>query len=235
MEALERLFDHWQRLGPSSAPYIHNRDKPFLVDRQIRFEDHLTPYPYLGDLRRARVWLLMLNSSVDSADAADEQQPYFKELSKRNIEQDFAGVEFPFFSLDPQLEGTGTYRYYNTKRGLGQLVRSLAVQRAIPEVVARKLVSQYVAVLELLPYRSKNFPAAAAQLPSVNLSRAAAHEALAQRLLLVPWGADHWRLPRNAIQPNLITQGARTFSFAPGGASGFGEAILDRLATIPLP
>jgi hypothetical protein len=115
---------------------------------------------------------------------------------------------------------------YNHTRGLTSLIGRLADACGIAGDEARRVVAGRVAILELLPYRSQTFPRGLDQLPSVNLARAAAREASATRLLVVPWGIQRWGLRPGET---VVHRPARTFSFAPGGVSKYGEAIIDRL------
>ncbi len=230
MSALNNLIDHWRLFENVNTEHVHRRDAAFFTGQSDKLHLFLPPIPYVGDLKSADVWILMLNSGVGACDEQDEAAEPYHSLKSRNLRQEFADVSHPFISLDPALSDTGTYLYYNQKRGLGRLISSLAAELRLTKENARALVARKVAVLELIPYRSKGFPGALAQVPSANLARAAAHEALGQKLLVSPWGAAHWRLPaQHSDADRLITRSARAFSFAPGGASGFGEAIIKRL------
>lgn len=72
-------------------------------ERDPRFHLGLLPVPYLGDITRASIFLLMLNPGFSPGD-------YFAEYSVsdcraaliRSLRQEFLPDEHPFFFLDPK-------------------------------------------------------------------------------------------------------------------------------------
>ena len=226
MGALDTLIEHWRAYAPSDASCLHRRDAPFLNTTSSSVHADVQPYPYVGDLRRADVWLLMLNSKLGVHDTQEEAAEPYKSLFQKNLRQELAGEEFPLLSLNPSLQHTGTFKYYNHDRGLASLIRELASLTGVTELEARRVCSNRLAILELLPYRSETFPVALKALPSVNLARRAAQEASATKLLIVPWGLGSWGLKNGE---NVLNKPARAFTFAPRGKAGYGQAILARL------
>ena len=226
MDALNSLIEHWRLFEQSDDSFVHRRDRPFQERGLDAVHTDIAPYPFVGNLRRADVWLLMLNSKLGPNDVREEGEEPYHTLFWRNLKQDFSDQEYPLISLDPSLEGTGTYQYYNRTRGLAALIKALSDRANITLFEARRMLSQRLAIVELLPYRSSTFPRNLRQLPSVNLARAAAREAALTKLLVVPWGIEAWGLQSG---PSVLHRPARTFSFAPGGASGYCEGILNHL------
>jgi hypothetical protein len=242
MDAINRLVDHWRQYAFGSRPGVHPADQQ-AVNGVIGLHLGAEPYPFVGDVLGADIWFLMLNSNVGDADAADEAQPRMAGLLRRNLSQDWEGVEYPFLSLDPALRHTGTYSYYNQRCAFGQLIDEFGNQADLPSLQARRVVATRVAVLQYYPYRSKaNYPGDARLdlTPSTRLAVAAVHEALAQgRLLLVPRSAPKWGFDYGVVTGNLVTHRsdqARSPSVKPsarGGRMAAGDALLSRLLSGP--
>lgn len=226
MSALDALIDHWRLYEPSDASWLHRRDAPFLNSHSLPVHADVSAYPYVGDLKRADVWLCMLNSKLGRHDSDEESSEPYKSLFRKNLRQELAEEEFPLLSLNPVLQNTGTFQYYNYDRGLAALVEEFARAKGVSELNARRVCSSRLAILELLPYRSETFPTALKTLPSVNLARRAAQEASATKLLIVPWGLSSWGLKNS---DNVRNKPARAFTFAPHGSAGYGKAIVERL------
>jgi hypothetical protein len=73
-------------------------------DRGFHFS--LLPVPYVGDLNRADIFLLQINAGVGLVNYhAEWNVPSFRKRVERNIRQEFDGIEFPLYSLDPALCG----------------------------------------------------------------------------------------------------------------------------------
>lgn len=242
--ALKRLIEHWHGFDATTAPLVHPADAGHIPSLD-GFALDLLPYPFVGDITRADVWVLMLNSNVGKDDRADEAKPAFHRRLLANLAQDFTGLDHPFLSLDPALAGTGTNLYYEGRNGFGHLMRTYAAKAGLPLESARMAITQRVAVLQLFPYRSTEGKAASKLsdvLPSARLAWEAAHEAVndehSKRLVVIPRCAPDWGFPYDKIIPGkLVTHRsnqARSGSVKPasvGGACAGGDAIIARLLT----
>jgi hypothetical protein len=121
------IVKFWKGLSLSAPPFVHPQDLPalktraadlleepptnlrrFIASRRFDPEDRdfhfsLLPSPYVGDVCRADILLLLLNPGFKPADYyAEWNVPEFRDRVVRNLYQRFEGVEFPFLLLDPQ-------------------------------------------------------------------------------------------------------------------------------------
>lgn len=163
-------------------PFIHPEDLPvvqhhaaellteppanfrqFLASKRFGdFSDHrfhflLLPIPYLGDLNRADIFVLQLNPGFNLNNYyAEWNVPAFRRRVERNVRQELDGVEFPFYSLDPDLCWYTGYQWWEGKR------RDIAATIANRKYKGRyfdalRELSQRIAVIELVPYHSIAF------------------------------------------------------------------------------
>lgn len=233
MDAISTLVQHWRQLDLGAASRVHQADQA-AMSGVSGFDLSATPYPYVGDILRADVWILMLNSNIGPDDQRQETEPYFAERLRANITQNLDNYEYRMLSLDPKLEHTGTYAYYNHRNGLAKLVTALAKRSRITEHEARKQLASRLAVIQLFPYRSTSGvpPELLSSVRSVQIARQAAREALNSKLVVVPRSAPQWGFCYGVREGNLFTfraDQARSASLMPGGACGGGDAILERL------
>jgi hypothetical protein len=234
VKAIEKLIDHWAELDLDAPSRVHPADRA-AMDRAEGFDTGFMPYPYVGDIRAADVWVLMLNSNIGPADAKQEAEPYFADRLRTNLKQDLGAYEHPMLSLDPKLRDTGTYEYYNKRNGLTKLVAELAKRSGATENASRRELARRLAVVQLFPYRSisgvpQNLLGEA--LASVRMARAAVAEALKSKLVVVPRSARNWGFEYGVREGNLFTfkaDQARSASLQPGDACGGGDTILSRL------
>lgn len=68
MSAIEKLINHWCELDLLAPSRVHPADRPEM-DLAQGFDTGFIPYPYVGDIRAADVWVLMLNSNIGPTDA----------------------------------------------------------------------------------------------------------------------------------------------------------------------
>lgn len=234
MGAIDKLVGHWQGINLETPFRIHQADQ-VAMDQAQPFDTGLMPYPYVRDIRGADVWVLMLNSNIGADGAQQEAEPYFAQLLRDNLMQDFNDVEYPILLLDPKLRETGTYKYYNNRNGTAKLIAEFARRSGTKEGRARRELSRRIAVLQLVPYRSTSGvpqKLLGNTLASVRLARAAVIEALESKLVIVPRSARNWCFQYGIREKNLFTFKAcqaRSASLRPGGACGGGDAILNRL------
>lgn len=147
MAAVERLIDHWRQYETGARPALHPADRS-VISGVSGLHLNAEPYPFVGDVAGADIWFLMLNSNVGDADAVDEAHPVMGELIRRNLAQEWQGVDYPFFSLHPALQHTGTYRYYNGRCAFGQLIEAFAARAGVSVEGARRIVANRVAVVQ---------------------------------------------------------------------------------------
>jgi hypothetical protein len=239
MSAIEMLIEHWRKFSPDREPYLHSADAPHVADpKNLKF--NLLPYPFVGDIAGADVWVLMLNSNIGDRDEIDEEDPQFRKRQCANLRQDFSGLDYPLLSLDPVLSGTGTYQYYNVRNGFYDLIAVYGARAGIPLEEARKIIARRVAVLQLLPYRSKSgqfVEKLSSVMPSSRLVYRAVQETISERhkLIIVPRSATLWGLKYEQNTDGVITyraDQARSGSLKPaaiGGKCAGGDAVVSWL------
>ena len=113
----------------------------------------LLPMPFLGNLRRACVFLVSLNPGLGPHDYFGEHHvTEYSEALLKNLRQD-RDARFPF--LDPAHAWHGGSAYWAPRlRGITE-----GVQKGlkISPRESRELCAEHIAVLELVPYHSGNF------------------------------------------------------------------------------
>jgi hypothetical protein len=132
----------------------------------------LIPLPFVGDLQRAVVYVLLLNGGLSPTDYFGEFQiPAFREKLLANLRQDFSGTKYPFFPLDPEYSWHSGTAWWQKK--LKHVAKRLCELAPASEEVVREVLAQRVCAIEQLPYHSRNFGIPeddCAVIPSVQLA-----------------------------------------------------------------
>lgn len=182
---MNSLSDYWSDFFDycTKPPYIHRDDLPFFHERYSKgkpdawerldfkgfirserlcandsdFHFSLLPAPYVGNLAKADVFILLLNPGFSPGDYfAEYEQTDFKKALKQNLKQEFLGVEYPFLYLDPQFCWHPGYRWWEGK--LRKIVQAVAEKRDIRNYpLALRAVSRRIASIEVVPYHSRRF------------------------------------------------------------------------------
>jgi hypothetical protein len=247
-------------------PFIHPKDLPamrlhaaelltepaanfsqFLVSKRFgdlsdhRFHFSLLPIPYLGDLNRADIFILQLNPGFNLINYyAEWNVPAFRHRVERSVRQELDGVEFPFYSLDPELCWYSGFRWWEGK------LRDIAATVASREYNGRYLdalreLSQRIAVIELVPYHSIAFSGhpLVRMLPSTAQAKDLARldlvkRASSGRVLVIAmrkvaaWGLGATKCPDVVVYATAQSRSAGLGSRSPGG-----RAILERFGIEP--
>lgn len=171
--------------GRSRAPYVHPEDDEYLASigwwrkhpdlreeltfekyvqsrrfeelRSSEFHFSLQPMPFAGDLSNAVVYILLLNPGFAHNDYyAEHRDAEYRRRLDQNLAQNFAGVDFPFFYLDPSFCWTAGFRWWEGK--LRRVVETLAHARFRSRYRdALRFTAQRLASIELVPYHSNVF------------------------------------------------------------------------------
>jgi len=175
------IVEFWKRCPLDGPPFVHPDDReeisrraPGALDELIKsyegfvqsqrfgdFDDYafhlsLLPAPYLGDLNRARIFLLLLNPGFDMADYyAEYQVPAFRQRAAASLNQRFDGVEFPFLFLDPEFSWHGGFGYFERK--LRSITQKVARQAGVTYLDGLRQLARSLAVLQMVPYHSAAF------------------------------------------------------------------------------
>ncbi|MDP3340077.1 hypothetical protein [Frigidibacter sp.] len=135
MSAANELIEHWQKINLEKGPFRHPNDKPFL-DKQCsswkncehavesyRASDQITkviydiyPAPYSGDIRKAKIFLLMLNPSWAPDDLHHQiESEVYRKAEQAALWQQDLDERFPNHYLNPNFCWSGGYRYWEKK------------------------------------------------------------------------------------------------------------------------
>ena len=114
----------------------------------------------------------MLNPGLGLSDYQTEEDQQHANQIRRIIRQDFAGVDYPFLSLNPDYAWTGGFQWWEKK--LRGVIRQVAREYCGGSYsAALHLLSQRLAAIEIFPYHSRTFKAVSLRedLPSVHAAR----------------------------------------------------------------
>jgi hypothetical protein len=172
---INELIMHWSSFDTNTLPFIHHNDLPYLIDgrtiqyasyqeyisnisyskgKNEKFHTGLLPIPYIGDLRTAKVFLLMANPGLGHSDyKAEYDDIEYREAVNQNIKQ-IPDRDYPFFCLNPKFAWTGGFQYWEKK--FESLATKLRKITGTSYEETWQLLAKNVVVLELIPYRSKN-------------------------------------------------------------------------------
>ncbi len=241
-EHVEEFINFWGQLDVINPPFVHPEDQPFLRDNE--FEFNLLPLPANGDLRQCDVMILMLNPGLNPLDFEWEARPDFAQSTRNCILQTFASEEYPLFYLDPRFATSPGADYWygdpnvatnnpkRRQRKLFQLTEAYAANQGISLDEARRMISQRVAILQLVPYHSRNFNAGRLinRLPSCLAARRLVQHTEEKRLIIVMRRIRDWGFIGPVETDNLVVYPpnlATSASLSPQSPGG--RAILRRL------
>jgi hypothetical protein len=199
------LLREWKGFSFGTAPFLLKGDDVLLQsDRSVtvtswsaysgaddfgarpdkRFHLGLYPLPFIGDLARAKVVLLLLNPGLGADDYFGEHEVRgFRDRLRANICQD-VGAPYPFFFLDPSLAWHSGYTWWHGR--LQGIIGELAVRWSVTYAAARSRVACELAAIELVPYHSASYRLSAKvqnELHSVMLAKQYCKEVLVPKCL----------------------------------------------------
>ena len=204
---LSELISFWNKCDLDKPPFLHpddrdliNRRRPSIVqqspsnfdefiERPEFSEKHLhfnlIPQPYGGDLKNARIVILLINPGLGFTDYWGEVRPEFRMRLANNLHQNFDQTpDFPFPWLDPSLCWHGGFVWWEKK--LREVANAIAMKKFEGNYrLALSALSKTIASVELVPYHSFSFGAHSLinQLPSVSLMLRFVQEHLKPRSL----------------------------------------------------
>lgn len=254
------FLHQWNAWRPGQPPFIFEGDRTWLssvrsvrstvlkkswkeaysaedfgVPGDIRFHLGLLPQPFIGDLRTASVFLLLLNPGLGPDDYYGEHEvPEYRSAMLRNLRQDFSNKSTPFLMLDPRFSWHGGFDWWHTK--FARVIEQLAASWSITYAAARRRLATELASIELLPYHSASFRDADGwlrNLPSVALARDFVSSVVLpkvrskQAIVIVTRKAQEWNVP--AEEGTIIYNAgeARAAHLTPSSRGG--TAIIDFL------
>jgi hypothetical protein len=188
--------------------------------------------PFLGDVRRASVYVLLLNPGLGPHDYyAEYEVPTFKAAVLANLRQDFSDNTERFLFLDPRFAWHGGFAWWHGK--LVGVIEQLANRWKVAFAEARTRLATHLACIELFPYHSANFRDRdrwLSNLPSVALARSFVHEVVMSRvrsgeaMAILTRQARLWNLPRHRGVIEYSGQQARAAHLSPDSPGG--QAII---------
>jgi len=117
-----------------------------------RLQLGLIPFPYMGDLRKASIFILMLNPGFNAKHHFAEANPNFRKALVKNLYQRNLNKEFPFMSLNPQFAWHSDYWTSRFQKILEKLIE----KKNITYREALSVIANKVACLQYVPYHSKS-------------------------------------------------------------------------------
>jgi hypothetical protein len=181
--SLAEFIRFWDRLEADSGSWVHPDDVDVLKNsgragrepvsanfrvflETLRFNDFaktdfdfgLLPQPYLRNLARADIFLLMLNPGLSLTDRYAEHHlvpDIFRNRMIGTLKQEFTENDFPFLFLDPSLCWHSGFAWWESK--LHDLARAYSKACDCGYRDGLRRLSDRVAVIELVPYHSFRF------------------------------------------------------------------------------
>lgn len=198
-----------------------------------RFHLGLLPMPFVGDLTRASVYILLLNPGQGPHDYFGEYEvPAYREALIANLRQERGS----FLFLDPQFSWHGGFDYWHGK--LAGLIAELASHWNTSFAEARSRLAGELTCIELIPYHSPSFRDPGnwrRLLPSALLARSFVRDHVVPRahtgkaVVVVARQGQVWDLPRH---DNIIRyEGAESRAAHLTPKSRGGRAILEHLTS----
>ncbi|HZZ63499.1 MAG TPA: hypothetical protein VFE63_20420 [Roseiarcus sp.] len=179
-----RLVEFWRSCDFDQPPYVHGDDLLYIDDatnmgdvavvlrNHREFVEHRTfgeekdtllhlgllPFPIQGNLFQADIFILMLNPGLGLCDYQTQEDAGHAEQVRLIIKQEFANVEYPFLSLNPDYAWTGGFQWWEKK--LREVIKRVAIDYCEGNYAASlRLLSQRLAAIEIFPYHSRKFKA----------------------------------------------------------------------------
>ena len=217
---MDRLIKFWGQEF-SQPPYVHPEDS-FYLDENGPFELGLLPQPWVGDLVNAKVFVLLLNPGLSGKEIEIEKENVkFRQALKTNL-----------LGKSPNLFLDGDFHNHPGR---------LWMETHLKGVASLEVLRRYVALLELVPYHSKDFRAysLADRLPTCEDMRNFVHLNLAPRArageltLIVQRAAKQWGFsPADECENIIVYQGGECRGGYMTANTRGGQAIKRQLATV---
>ena len=203
----------------------------------------LLPQPFLGDLRRASIYVLLLNPGLSPRDYYGEDRVgEYRKALVANLRQEFKRGSLPFLFLDPQYSWHSGFSWWHGK--LAGVISCLSDVWAVSFAEARAWLARELASIELVPYHSPSFRDSGdwvKKLRSVALARALVHNVVVPRvrrgeaIVIVTRRARDWNMREGDFSKRESSkiviyneQEARAAHLSPKSRGG--KAILRHLA-----
>lgn len=238
LEADRAILDSTQR-SPAFVTFHNWREAygapDFCAPKDHRLHLGLLPQPFFGNLRRASIYVLLLNPGLGPHDYFGEYEvPEYRRALLANLRQDFGTGLEPFLFLNPRYSWHGGFGWWHGK--LSGVIDTLAKSWSVPFSEARDRLARELASIELVPYHSSSFRNTRGLLrglQSVALARAYVHDVVLPRvrrgkaIVIVTRQASVWNLPKHSGIVRYSGQQARAAHLSPNSPGG--KAILKHM------
>lgn len=246
--AIDRFVQFWRELPLGETPCVHPQDADVVragAPGPSQLQLDVVPIPVNGCLLTADIILLEANPNFDAeqeaawARAHPTADSLLQAARLRSLRQDHSQDDYPFYDLDPRLATTGGAAYWRSGSKFGDAIAVLqAAWVATGDQVLREL-SWRVAVLQMVPYRSRTFNHAqmAERCASGREVRQLVH-ALSQdpdKLVICQRRVAQWGFSFPSTRPNVITYDPRreALKASLSGRSRGGPSLIAKLAKAP--
>jgi hypothetical protein len=200
----------------------------------------LIPAPFVGNLEKAEVVILLMNPGLVPSDYYAEENQAFREACIRNLHQSNIEDEFPFHKLNPEFAWSGGFIWWEARMRpiLSKLMKTGKFSNYYD---ALAFLSKKIATVELVPYHSADGDALSGpgklleNLPSAREARGLVQrlcEAKEKPLILVLRSHEHWKLNTHTECACTICPVLRRPTLNPNidGPNGVaGKSILQKL------
>lgn len=143
------------RIAKSTPTQMSSVSKFFELtspDQDDYFHLSLSPVPYMGNLRTADVFLLMINPSAGYADYITDAQPAFCQALSATRKQHFHAHERTCLALNPEYCESSWFSYY--EKLFKPALLKCAGETGWSYLRSLEELSRRLAILELVPYYS---------------------------------------------------------------------------------
>jgi len=182
----------WRQL-PYTPPYVLPVDEDLIADfndrrspqADVRIRTEHRPDPFIGPLD-APILILGLNPRYTSYnDAYQEEHAHLAHVYRQNLMH--AALEYPFYPLDPDLEGSPIHTYWVTgyHNGNGRVAAALGQVIRACQPDGQYRVAQNILAVELGAYPSEHWSANYPTLPSQAYSNLLLQQAMDRHALIV--------------------------------------------------
>lgn len=252
------LIESWRKCNLESPPYLFPDDERHIEgfsDSRIyrSFDEYvsspefgvsdtnlhlgLLPVPFVGNLEKASIFILMLNPGLSAGDYFAEQKvPEFRNALIRNLRQENTDDEFPFIFLNPDFAWHPGFEYWQKK--FHNIIDEIRKQSNVSYQKAMSILSKRLACLELMPYHSKSFGAGSLlnKLPSVEIMRNYVQDIVVPKamtdkaIIIATRQVKMWQLPEHK---NIVMyEGGETRSAHLTISSRGGQAIAKNIGLV---
>lgn len=182
----DKLINYWREVDKQKyGTYCHPKDNALIntINVNTKFNNYndfisdtafpefdvhshhlnLIPAPYLGDIRNAEIFILMLNPGFGFSSYYEIDQLDLNSVMINNLKQENLG-EYPLWFLKPQFLWTDGGSYWLTK--FKGCMDQVATKQGKTAAEMLKVFSQKIAIVEYFPYCSASFKKPPKEFPS---------------------------------------------------------------------